>query len=173
VQLQWHTSITWGERDPRALVLSNHCVGMVPTMSPFPGSIPYTRSVEHKSRPAVQVNGRQTRLAAKSGNFSEDKLPLGPTTGRPVCIEDNQANRTIFQLETRPSSRSSGCFQAELGTIQRVCQPSLGSGGTMLATGSSTKGHNCPSNSIVANTKLVPSSVPSSVGQPKVGFQIF
>ena len=46
-----------GNEIPRASVLSNHSVGMVPTMSPFPGSIPYTRSVEHKSRPAVQVSG--------------------------------------------------------------------------------------------------------------------
>ena len=80
------------------------------------------------------------------------------TGGRPVCLQANTSTIPILQLETRPSSRGSGCLPTGLEHTEGLCQPSMvpdrqGFESSPPTTGSSSAGSAC-----VEGSELVPSS---------------
>ena len=73
----------------------------------------------------VSCPSRSNRLDAQSGGISENQAVMGPSGSRFICHQTITAASMVLRLETRTSSRESGCIPSRLVSHQRICTPSL------------------------------------------------
>ena len=153
---------------PKTPLSSNLSMELVSSATPFPCGISYPREAEHGSRHAVQISGQPARLETESCCVPKNKLPVGFTSGRPVCVQNHQTGGEILQLETRSSSGSSGCIQTELDGLSGICKSPMGIDRSLCTVHPSAGCYNSFNNSTMASSTMVSSIIPSPAGQPKV-----
>ena len=140
-------------------------VGLVSSATFNHSCIPYPREAECGSRPTIKVNCGPSRLDAGSNDIPSDQFSLGSSTGGLVCIQDYQAASTFFQLETRPTSRGSGCIQADMDRVYGICEPSMGANWSLCTVHPSAGCNDSANHPIMARSAMVPNSVSSLTGQ--------
>ena len=84
---------------------------------PYPGTVP-PRDNEFHSRPGVESDERQVRLATRPPHILQDQSSLRPTRSGPVCIKADQSVPPLFQLAARSVSRSDRCLPT--GLVRKV-----------------------------------------------------
>ena len=90
---------------------------------------------------------------------------LGSSSGGLVCVQDYQTASTFFQLETRPTSRGSGCIQADMDGVYGICKPSMGANWSLCTVHPSAGCNDSANHPIMARSAMVPNSVSSFTGQ--------
>ena len=73
----------------------------------------------------VQTGRGPIQLDASLQCLSEDQPSTGSTRNGPICLQANPSVATILQLETRPTSRGSGCLPTRLEQGEGLCQSPL------------------------------------------------
>ena len=101
-----------------------------------------------------------------SNNLQQKRGPL--EVDMHVCIQTDNSAQEVFQLETRPRSRSAGCLQPELGklTEEGPCQSCLESSRQNAQQSMTTAGHTGPSDSSMEEAAMVPHSTGHAGGLP-------
>ena len=113
----------WGDSLSNPQFNSIGHMEMVSRSSPLLDSRVSPRSGEFSGRQGVQAARRQ--LDASPTSFQAHKRDPRSSGSGPVCIQADPSVTKVFQLETRPSSRSNRCTDAELGADLWICEPSL------------------------------------------------
>ena len=68
----------------------------------------------------------QIRLDVGSSSVPQDQRSPGTSRDQLIRFTDDLPAATVFQLEARPPSSSSGCLSTGLESVERVCQPPHG-----------------------------------------------
>ena len=123
-----------------------------------PSSRASTRSAELAGRCGIEDNERSLRLDAEPVCIPANKHSDGSTGDRSVCITPDQTASTFLQLEARPGGRGDRCLYAKLGSLPRVCQPSMVSDTPLPVQAEETSSTNGTDNTIVENSAMVPAS---------------
>ena len=126
----------------------------------------HTRSVKYSSRHRIQDGQGPYRLEIEPSDLQPDLPNLWATISGLVRIQTDSPTTPLLQLETRPASRSNGCFSAGLETQNWVCQPTLVPYGETSESSDGTGSPDYPSGSSVEGSTLVPSPFESIVGVP-------
>ena len=95
----------------------------------------HPRCVQHCSRLRVQDGEGQVRLDVGSSSVPQDQRSPGTSRDRLIRFTADLPAATVFQLEARPPSSSSGCLSTGLESVERVCQPPMVLGGTSTEQG--------------------------------------
>ena len=111
---------------------------------------------EYQSRLGVQTLERFQRLDAKTGDIPGSLGEVGPLLNRPVCLSTECPTPSILQLETQPSSPSSGCPVHLLERSTPIPLPSICTYWKVLAEDPAGRGGSSAHSSSLANTDLVP-----------------
>ena len=99
-----------------------------------------------------QTASRLLKYSRRSTRLGDSGFPRG----RPIRITTNLSVTTFFQLETRLSSSSSGCFSTGLDSSEGICQsPMVPSGEGTEQGGDSTDEH-CAGGSSMESPGMVP-----------------
>ena len=95
----------------------------------------HPRCVQHCSRLRVQDGEGQVRLDVGSSSVPQDQRSPETSRDRLIRFTADLPAATVFQLEARPPSSSSGCLSTGLESVERVCQPPMVPGGTSTEQG--------------------------------------
>jgi hypothetical protein len=79
------------------------------------------RRAELHSRPTESRVRGQQRLEATTNSFSVHESDAGTSRHGSVCEQTEHTTGGVLQLETRPTSESSGCVQSDVESVQGVC----------------------------------------------------
>ena len=126
----------------------------------------HTRCVKYSSGHRIQDGQGPYRLEIEPRDLQPDQPNLWATKSGLVCIQTDSPIASLLQLETRPASRSNGCFLAGLETQDWVCQLTLVPYGESSESSDETGNPDRPSGSSVEGSTLVPSPSESIVGVP-------
>ena len=148
-----------------ALLHDKESLGLVSSATFSPNCIPHPGEAERGSRPTIKVNCGPSRLDAESNDIPSNQFSLESPTGGLVCIQNYQTNSTFFQLETRPTSRSSGCIQADMDGVYGLCEPSMGVNRSLCTIHPSAGCNDSANHPTMARSAVVPNSVSSLTGQ--------
>ena len=125
-----------------------------------------TRCVKYSIGHQIQDGQGPYRLEIEPRDLQPDQPNLWATRSGLVRIQTDSLIAPLLQLETRPASRSNGCFSAGLETQDWVCQPTLVPYEESSESSDGTGSPNHPSGSSVEGLTLVPSPSESIVGVP-------
>ena len=86
-----------------------------------------TRSIEFHCRQGVEDLVRQIRMEALPSPLSENQSSAGASLNRPVCKQAVSSTASLYQLETRSTGNSHGCFHSGLvqHSSKALCQPPM------------------------------------------------
>ena len=86
-----------------------------------------TRSIEFHCRQGVEDLVRQIRMEALPSPLSENQSSVGASLNRPVCKQVVSSTASLYQLETRSTGNSHGCFHSGLvqHSSKALCQPPM------------------------------------------------
>ena len=126
----------------------------------------HIRCVKYSSGHRIQDGQGLYRLEIEPRDLQPDQPNLWATRSGLVCIQTDSPTAPLLQLETRPASRSNGCFSAGLETQDWVCQPTLVPYGESSESSDGTGSPDRPSGSSVEGSTLVPSPSKSIVEVP-------
>ena len=115
---------------------------------------------ERGSRQRIEERSRPERLDAPPGGVPWDQPQMGPLGHRSLCGTSQHATPKIFQLQTRPDSRSSRCSEPGVDESITVCLPSFHPPWPGLAEDQDGQG---PSGSRVGADMAEPTLVPTTV----------
>ena len=156
----------WGDSLMANESLSNTDMEMVLRTSDIPDSRAPPRINESGSRPGIKDSEGPLRLDATPTTVFADRGEDGTTGGGHVCIPANTSTSTVFQLETRPSSRSDGRIHPRLESISGVCESSMVSSFAYISEDSTGESQSGPGGPTMEDSTMVSSSSSSTSGNP-------
>ena len=117
-----------------------------------------TRSPQYYCGRRVTGNEGQIRLDVRSSSIPSDQQEVGPSGGRPVCLQADHPTEEILQLETRSGGGGTECLQPGLEQAGRigVCQPTMEPDQQSSEQGAPAEGNNGLNYTRVEEPAVVP-----------------